>query len=1472
MCENLIPIGLQAISPIRTNLQDLPFEDLEWEKFERLCLALVQKEFKICDCEPLGKKGQRQYGIDIYARHNDDSYSVYQCKRYEKFTKSDLDSAILKFKQGPYFSKSKRFFICTACELNKTQVQNAFEIYKTEFKEKQIELIKWDKLQLSRLLKDEPRIVYDFFGQEYVKAFNGNEALSDIYNIPETKINAVLKSASSDIYCINNNFQNLHNSHIERKETTELYNWIFSDLKEKESNIAVLAGNAGTGKTVIIKDLIELLNRDNTPVLGLKADKKRIDPTQYSQSILDLDSNIQNIFEQLTTTHKVVVLLIDQIDALSQSLSTNREQISAYTSLISKLSLIKGVRIILSCRIFDLNHDADLVQYKSKKVIRIASLEEKDVEIILKRLTGLSLNQYPKDLINLLRTPLHLDVFCRIYNDSTAINEIKSLQDLYRCLWNLKVKEVKLKGNLEVKALENTLYDIANKIYERQENLCVPELLFDDSYEEIKYLKSENFIVENSGNLSFFHQSLYDYTYARNFVEKKGGNVFDFLVKQNHQGLFIRSVTKQVLVYLRQYNPQLYIKQLKTIIFSDHIRYHIKLLIVNTLSSEENPRADEFKLIVSLLDYNKKLALSFFNSDPERNWFHLFVKRKELLVNLINSKEKPLSDSIARYIVFSADHDIETALQLLSEVNDKKDKGSLLCWALFRIKDFSKPIVSNVYLDLDRDYIEDDKQRLHILSNATESNPDFAITEARKIFFRNLPDWNKRRKKESGYHSYDSEFHRFSEDLYKATPHKAYPFLKEIIRSFINKTIIEHPYLERRLLIDDSAFDDYNPDMYEYHRYLDWAVEYLCKIEFENINLKREELQSYLTSNQTTQIFIALQIMHDNPSAFLEEIFSVITNKDLVEDILRIEDLRYYYRDLITKSYPLFSEKERSILNDFFLSFFMKHDFYVDREFKKRRKEWGTYKNKIYPFPYWGYDQWRLLDSVPHEYLLKNSLLRNRYLMWSRRFEGWSCQNKKPNHHIIAASISGGLISSDKYKKLSNKQWYRSFLRYDKEDFHDRVNRNFSVDEHARAFMEITKNDPTRFYSLVFKIISENIINIRYQISGLKGLIESDYDVVKIRSLYSLLLNRDIVDISNQTTFISLGSYFIKKSTVDCELIDFWKKYVEIPFQNKGDGYIFDSREESNDKLFNEGWRSINTYAIDLIVHLSSIDLYTDEVYHYLLEISNSLPIQLRLVVLYCMNKGCGFEINKLLILFKAYTQEVSSEVYLVAPNLINHIFYERFDELIPFIRQTISIPNAAKALGTYLLYGWFYGFQNSKKLLLELHQVQPISIKESIVQACEYLHDPKYKEQCLFILNYYAKNKNSDVREGYSSGFYHMTTKDLPLIKNIINLYISDINEERLHSLYYYLFDCAKDYPIDCIDVLHSIDFKKILKNKFEIEDPIKLLMLSYNAIREYDFQDSNLEYSMDVFDDLLQRLDYSGEIDKILKDVDSQ
>lgn len=46
----------------------------------------------------------------------------------------------------------------------------------------------------------------------------------------------------------------------------------------------------------------------------------------------------------------------------------------------------------------------------------------------------------------------------------------------------------------------------------------------------------------------------------------------------------------------------------------------------------------------------------------------------------------------------------------------------------------------------------------------------------------------------------------------------------------------------------------------------------------------------------------------------------------------------------------------------------------------------------------------------------------------------------------------------------------------------------------------------------------------------------------------------------------------------------------------------------------------------------------------------------------------------------------------------------------------TLSMKETAKPLGILLFYGWLYGYDQSKQLLLELHQIQPESIESTIV------------------------------------------------------------------------------------------------------------------------------------------------------------
>lgn len=166
--------------PIETTAQELPLEKLSWEDFEKLCLVLVQINFSINDCEIYGIKGQAQEGIDIFARQANGKYSSFQCKRYQEFVLSDINKAVEYFKSKAFFDKSDNLYLCTSCEWNTTQVQDRFEVLKTELERDSITLIKWDKIQISRHLKKQPQIVFDFFGIEWVKKFNGEPALKQI--------------------------------------------------------------------------------------------------------------------------------------------------------------------------------------------------------------------------------------------------------------------------------------------------------------------------------------------------------------------------------------------------------------------------------------------------------------------------------------------------------------------------------------------------------------------------------------------------------------------------------------------------------------------------------------------------------------------------------------------------------------------------------------------------------------------------------------------------------------------------------------------------------------------------------------------------------------------------------------------------------------------------------------------------------------------------------------------------------------------------------------------------------------------------------------------------------------------------------------------------------------------------------------------------------------------------------------------
>ena len=165
-------VGLSR-PPTRTRLQVLPFGELEWENFERLCYRLAKTNGDVEQWAVLyGARGQKQDGIDIYVRRPGAKlYACWQSKRHKQLTRTKLKAAISEFEKGAWAGKSDEFAIYTSASIQDTKLQTEIEVQTTRLRIKNIKLRVLGQTELSTELKNNCTLVRDFFGREWVRDF-----------------------------------------------------------------------------------------------------------------------------------------------------------------------------------------------------------------------------------------------------------------------------------------------------------------------------------------------------------------------------------------------------------------------------------------------------------------------------------------------------------------------------------------------------------------------------------------------------------------------------------------------------------------------------------------------------------------------------------------------------------------------------------------------------------------------------------------------------------------------------------------------------------------------------------------------------------------------------------------------------------------------------------------------------------------------------------------------------------------------------------------------------------------------------------------------------------------------------------------------------------------------------------------------------------------------------------------------------
>jgi hypothetical protein len=320
------------------SVEGLPFHAIPWEEFESLVFRLVCIEHDFENCTPYGYRGQNQEGLDILVSLPGAKYLVYQCKKVQKFTGTEFINEFDLFSKGEWFDKTIRYYLVSSDPLQDTSFIKAFEKHKQAHAGK-IDLIRMGANELNTKIRNQPQLVYDFFGEEYVRYFCREPELSlffrqrkpqpcrPVYQAPNTYIPRRLSKTGTA-------------EHAEESREINLFETVALRI-EREKISYLIRSNAAYGKTTEVNQLIYQLNEQFDGLLTLLIRLKHYLPDKHTLSeYLDLLypdwSNHQ---------HSKIMIVMDGIDEIPiNSFAEFTRKICAFLNQYNQIHIVLTIR------------------------------------------------------------------------------------------------------------------------------------------------------------------------------------------------------------------------------------------------------------------------------------------------------------------------------------------------------------------------------------------------------------------------------------------------------------------------------------------------------------------------------------------------------------------------------------------------------------------------------------------------------------------------------------------------------------------------------------------------------------------------------------------------------------------------------------------------------------------------------------------------------------------------------------------------------------------------------------------------------------------------------------------------------------------------------------------------------------------------------------------------------------------------
>ena len=385
----------------------------------------------------------------------------------------------------------------------------------------------------------------------------------------------------------------------------------------------LLSGEAGVGKSGVVLQVLEELREEEVPVLALRVD--RLDPTPLPNEIgrqLELPGSPVAVLGGVAQGRNCV-LVIDQLDAVSLASGRHPQFFDGVDELIRQAEAYSRMRLLVACRNFDLENDHRLRRLANERgvlnTVAVNRLPEETVRETVAAM-GIEAGGLSPDQVRLLSVPLHLSLLAEISETPAARDlNFRTAKDLFDRFWDRKRAVLRERTGRSVRWPE-VIDALCDRMSEKR-TLSAPAEKVDEYGDDAQAMASENVLVRDRDRYAFFHESFFDYAFARRFAGRER-ELLPFL-REGEQHLFRRAQVRQILRHEREADLARYLDDLEALLHSTDIRFHIKQVVFALLAGLDDPTREEWRIVAPLLETEEPYTREVFNLLRSAPWFRL---------------------------------------------------------------------------------------------------------------------------------------------------------------------------------------------------------------------------------------------------------------------------------------------------------------------------------------------------------------------------------------------------------------------------------------------------------------------------------------------------------------------------------------------------------------------------------------------------------------------------------------------------------------------------------------------------------------------------------------------------------------------------------------------------------------------------------------------------------------------------------